>query len=76
MLQCCASLRLGCVLEVEAGRAFDNNQFLKDIFQACMMDDVVHLAISVRNSYRGSDDFERLRIFSRLSTLADDSNFL
>ena len=25
------------VIEVEAGRAFRNNQFLKDIFQACMM---------------------------------------
>jgi hypothetical protein len=25
------------VIEVEAGRAIDNNQFLKDIFQACMM---------------------------------------
>ena len=24
------------VIEVEAGRAVDNNQFLKDIFQACM----------------------------------------
>src|SRR3984885_10680936 len=33
----------GWVLEVEAGRAVDNNQFLKDIFdifQACMMHDV------------------------------------
>jgi len=26
----------GWVLEVEAARAVDNNQFLKDIFQACM----------------------------------------
>lgn len=25
----------GWVLEVEAGRSVDNNQFLKDIFQAC-----------------------------------------
>jgi hypothetical protein len=25
------------VIEVEAGRAYRNNQFLKDIFQACMM---------------------------------------
>ena len=28
------------VLEVEAGRATENNQFLKDIFEACMMFDV------------------------------------
>ena len=28
------------VIEVEAGRATENNQFLKDIFEACMMFDV------------------------------------
>ena len=28
------------VIEVEAGRAVFNNQFLKDIFQACMMYEV------------------------------------
>jgi hypothetical protein len=50
----------GWVLEVEAGRAVDNNQFLKDIFQACMMHDVLHLAIAVRNTYRGSDDFAKI----------------
>lgn len=53
----------GWVLEVEAGRAVDNNQFLKDIFQACMMHDVLHLAIAVRNSYRHSDDFEKVENF-------------
>lgn len=53
----------GWVLEVEAGRAVDNNQFLKDIFQACMMHDVLHLAIAVRNSYRGSDDFGKVENF-------------
>src|ERR1700689_4379717 len=47
----------GWVLEVEAGRAVANNQFLKDIFQACMMHDVLYLAVAVRNEYRGSDDF-------------------
>jgi hypothetical protein len=35
----------GWALEVEAGRAVDNNQFLKDIFQACMMYDL-HLEIA------------------------------
>ena len=39
------------VLEVEAGRAVRNNQFLKDIFQACMMFDVEYLAIAVLNEY-------------------------
>lgn len=41
------------VIEVEAGRAVDNNQFLKDIFQACMMSNVEYLVIAVRNDYRG-----------------------
>ncbi len=54
---------VGWVLEVEAGRAVDNNQFLKDIFQACMMHDVLHLAIAVRNTYRGSDNFETIENF-------------
>ncbi len=53
----------GWVLEVEAGRAVDNNQFLKDIFQACMMHDVLHLAVAVRNTYRGSDDFANVEGF-------------
>ncbi len=53
----------GWVLEVEAGRTVDNNQFLKDIFQACMMHDVLHLAIAVRNSYRSSDDFAKIENF-------------
>lgn len=39
------------VIEVEAGRGVTNNQFLKDFFQACMMDDVEYLAIVVRNVY-------------------------
>jgi hypothetical protein len=53
----------GWVLEVEAGRAVDNNQFLKNIFQACMMHDVLHLAIAVRNNYRNSDDFTKVENF-------------
>ena len=42
---------LGIVVEVEAGRAVRNNQFLKDIFQACMMFDVEYLVIAVLNEY-------------------------
>ena len=53
----------GWILQIEAGRAVDNNQFLKDILQACMMHDVQHLAIAVRNTYRGSDDFGRVESF-------------
>lgn len=55
------------VIEVEAGRAVDNNQFLKDIFQACMMFEVEYLIIAVRNDYRGADDF--IKIYTFLETL-------
>jgi hypothetical protein len=55
------------VLEVEAGRAYVNNQFLKDIFQACMMPTVEYLILAVRNDYRGNDDFSK--IFTFLETL-------
>ena len=41
----------GIVIEVEAGRAVRNNQFLKDIFQACMMFDIEYLIIAVLNEY-------------------------
>ena len=51
------------VIEVEAGRAVDNNQFLKDIFQACMMYEVEYLILAVRNDYRGSDDFSKVYTF-------------
>jgi hypothetical protein len=53
----------GFVIEVEAGRGVDNNQFLKDLFQACMMHNVNYLAIAVRNDYRGGDDFETVKVF-------------
>ncbi|MCK5076369.1 MAG: hypothetical protein KAR38_08330, partial [Calditrichia bacterium] len=51
------------VIEVEAGRAVVNNQFLKDIFQACMMFEVEYLIIAVRNNYRGTDDFSKIYAF-------------
>ncbi|PQD94298.1 hypothetical protein CYL18_14765 [Pradoshia eiseniae] len=43
---------LRSVIEVEAGRGVLNNQFLKDLFQACMMQDVEYLTIAVLNEYR------------------------
>lgn len=55
------------VLEVEAGRAVDNYQFLKDIFQASMMFGVEYLVLAVRNEYRGKDDF--LKVYTFLETL-------
>ena len=60
----------GIVIEVEAGRAVRNNQFLKDIFQACMMFDVEYLVIAVLNEYhintgRGivSHDYQEVQTF-------------
>jgi hypothetical protein len=58
---------LTIVLEVEAGRAYRNNQFLKDIFQACMMPSVEYLILTVRNTYAGTDDFQS--IFAFIETL-------
>jgi len=51
------------VLEVEAGRAVVNYQFLKDIFQACMMREVEFLVMAVRNDYRGGNNFAAVHMF-------------
>jgi hypothetical protein len=53
----------GIVMEVEAGRAVANYQFLKDLFQACMMQDAKYLVIAVRNTYRGNSDFDSVKNF-------------
>lgn len=50
----------GYVIEVEAGRAVVNYQFLKDFFEACMMVGVDKLCIAVRNKYRVFNDFDRV----------------
>jgi hypothetical protein len=55
------------VVEIEAGRAVANFQFLKDLFQASMMKDVDYLVIAVRNIYRNSKDFDK--VISFLETL-------
>ena len=51
------------VLEVEAGRGVTNYQFLKDLFQACVMQDVDYAVIAVRQDYRGSDDYSKVVTF-------------
>ena len=48
------------VIEVEAGRAVTNYQFLKDLFQACVMQDIDFLIICVRNEYRRKDDYSKV----------------
>lgn len=51
------------VVEVEAGRAVTNYQFLKDLFQACMMHEVDYLVIAVRKSYAKNQDFQTVMTF-------------
>ena len=51
------------VIEVEAGRAVTNYQFLKDLFEACVMDNVEYLVIAVRNIYNGNPDFNKVVTF-------------
>ena len=51
------------VLEVEAGRGYLNNQFLKDLFQACMMYDILYCGIAVRNLYIKTPDFKHVVSF-------------
>ena len=50
----------GIVIEVEAGRALDNHQFLKDVFEAAMMTDIKYLVIAVRECYRGRNDYLKI----------------
>ena len=51
------------VIEVEAGRALTNYQFLKDLFEDCMMNEAEYLVIAVRNFYRSSPDFDKIEQF-------------
>ena len=51
------------VVEVEAGRAVTNYQFLKDFFEACCMPDVEYLCIAVRQIYRNHPDYEKVCAF-------------
>jgi hypothetical protein len=50
--------KFGIIIEIEAGRAIDNNQILKDFFEACMMINIQYLVIAVRKTYRKKNDFE------------------
>ena len=52
------NIKTKTVIEVEAGRAVTNYQFLKDLFQACMMYEVDFLVIAVRRTYLKNQDFK------------------
>lgn len=56
---------VGAVLEVEAGQAVSNFKFLKDLFEACVMDGVQYLILAVQNWYYSSkrDDFTEVRLW-------------
>ncbi len=56
---------LGIVLEIEAGQAVDNHRFLKDLFQACVMQGVDHLVIAVQTHYgtKSRDDYKTVEKF-------------
>ena len=51
------------VVEVEAGRAVTNNQFLKDFFEALIMIGIDYLGIAVRKDYHGNPDFDNVTKF-------------
>lgn len=57
------SHELKTVIEVEAGRAVVNYQFLKDLFEACVMTDVDYCVIAVRRIYRSTEDFNKVITF-------------
>ncbi len=49
------------VIEVESGRAIVNYQVLKDLIEACLMEDVDYLCVSLRLDYKGKDDYNAFR---------------
>lgn len=57
---------LKTVIEVEAGRAVMNYQFLKDFYEACLMHNVDYLCIAVRQKYKRSCDYQKVCDFLTL----------
>ena len=58
------------VVEIEAGRAFTNHQFLKDIFETSMMVDVDYLVLADRNIYIKNEDYAKISIWLETLYLA------
>lgn len=57
------SEELKTVIEVEAGRGLANYQFLKDLFEACVMTDVDYCVIAIRRIYKKTEDFDKIVTF-------------
>ena len=51
------------IIEIEAGRAVTNYQFLKDFFEAMIMSGIDYLVIAVRLTYRKNRDFDSVTKF-------------
>lgn len=51
------------IIEVEAGRAVVNYQFLKDFYQASVIKECDYLVIAVRKQYKNTKDFEKVSKF-------------
>ena len=51
------------IIEVEAGRAVVNNQFLKDLYQASAIKECDYLVIAVKKVYRKNEDFDKVAKF-------------
>ena len=48
------------IIEIEAGRGLTNNQYLKDLLEVCMLDNVKYLIIAVRNIYGKQHDYDKI----------------
>ena len=66
------------IIEIEAGRGVANNQFLKDLFEACVIPDIDVLVIAVLNEYHVGDvtnkDFETVVKFFETLYVSDRIN--
>ena len=66
------------IIEIEAGRGVANNQFLKDLFEACVILDIDVLVIAVLNEYHVGDvtnkDFETVVKFFETLYVSDRMN--
>lgn len=59
------------ILEVEAGRAVANNQFLKDFFEACVIQDSDYLVIAVCKGYQPPSFKNPVNDFETVATFLD-----
>ena len=66
------------IIEIEAGRGVANNQFLKDLFEACVILDIDVFVIAVLNEYHVGDvtnkDFETVVKFFETLYVSDRMN--